>query len=166
MVRAGASVGLTYNPKEKTVVGSSPTVTTNQSLGRLKAQKKIIMRTYIKIAEAHIEAKKNKSFSNPIVKSNDEVINALKSGHTFDWLLYEIEKGYVSITSMILSTSFDHMTGAYAKAIKKGFRVLLKKYEVPENKNSISKQEINTNKCIPIEDTEECPAMNRIGPNI
>lgn len=83
------------------------------------------MRQYIKIANAHIEAKLHNKFTNPSATTRDEVMSALADGHTFEALMEQIETRYVSVTSQLYSSVLGYTTEAYKKSIRKGFKHLL-----------------------------------------
>jgi hypothetical protein len=53
-------------------------------------------------------------------------------GETNEVLLYEIEMRYVSITSILMSNpaTFGHISDAYVKAVRHGFKVLLDKHKI------------------------------------
>lgn len=87
------------------------------------------MRDYIKIANAHIEAKLNNTFTNPPVTTREEVMDALHKGETFEQLMNEITYRYVTITSLLYSSALGHTTEAYKKSVRRGFRELLKHYD-------------------------------------
>lgn len=84
------------------------------------------MKDYIKIAEAHIEAEKNNTFTNPHVTTRKQAIEAMLRGETFSEALRQVEVRYVSITSLLTKAQFGHMTEAYKRGVRKGFRELLK----------------------------------------
>lgn len=77
------------------------------------------------IAEAHLKAKIDGKFDNPIVTTKDEVIEALLQGKTFSEVLNQIELRYVSITSNLYARLLDYNTDAYRKGVYKGFKSLL-----------------------------------------
>jgi hypothetical protein len=77
------------------------------------------------IAEAHIQARINGNFDNPIVSTTDEIYQALRDGQTFSEVLRQIEIRFVSITSNLMSSHLGYTTDAYRKGVYKGFKVLL-----------------------------------------
>lgn len=77
------------------------------------------------IAEAHLKAKETGIFDNPRVSTKEEVIRHLREGKTFSDVLHQIEIRFVSITSLAYDRIFTHQTGAYKKAVYKGFNTLL-----------------------------------------
>lgn len=87
--------------------------------------KKRISKQVKAIADAHIQAKANGTFDNPSVSTRDEVINALLEGKTVEQVLRQIEVRFCSITSIILSGTFDYKSNAYRSGVYKGFKTLL-----------------------------------------
>jgi hypothetical protein len=78
------------------------------------------------IADAHIKAKQEGKFDDPVVSSKEELFEQLRRGKTFSTLLKEVEIRYVSITSLILAgDTFGHVTDAYKKGVYKGFKTVL-----------------------------------------
>ena len=76
------------------------------------------------IADAHIEAKIAKSFSNPSFAYPEEMRNAIKNGATSEALMEEVEIRYCPITSIILA-NMGHISKAYRSGVYQGFRILL-----------------------------------------
>jgi len=87
--------------------------------------KKRISKQVKAIADAHIQAKSNGTFDNPSVSTRDEVINVLLEGKTIEQVLRQIEVRFCSITSIILSGTFDYKSNAYKSGVYKGFKTLL-----------------------------------------
>ena len=84
------------------------------------------------IANRHIAAKKSGIFECRKVSNVDDLITAIVMGETSNVLLYEIEMRYVPITSILMSNpaTFGHLSDAYIKAIRHGFKVLLDKHNI------------------------------------
>lgn len=85
------------------------------------------MKSYLKIANAHIDAKMNNSFTNPPVNTREEVFEALERGETFEALMEEVVYNYVSMTSILYSSALGFINEAYKKGVRRGFKELLKK---------------------------------------
>jgi hypothetical protein len=83
------------------------------------------MRTYIKIANAHLEAKLHNKFTNPSVSTREQMMDALMNGDTFEALMEQIETRYVSVTSQLYSSVLGYTTEAYKKSIRRGFKQLI-----------------------------------------
>jgi hypothetical protein len=77
------------------------------------------------IADAHLLAKQNNHFDDPIISSKEDLIIALKNGLTFSKLYNEIEIRFVSVTSLMMAHVLDHTSDTYKKSIYKGFKQLL-----------------------------------------
>ena len=77
------------------------------------------------IADNHIRANREQSFSNLKVNSKEEFHEALKRGETYEPLYKEIVYRYASMTSLILSDMLDHQSNAYTQAVYKGFKNVL-----------------------------------------
>ena len=77
------------------------------------------------IADAHIEAKANGTFDNPSVSTREEVIKALRDGKTFEQVLHQVEVRFCSVTSIILSGTFDYKSNGYRSGVYRGFKTLL-----------------------------------------
>lgn len=84
------------------------------------------------IANRHIEAKRSGIFECRKVSSVDDIINAIVMGETNEVLLHEIELRYVSITSILMSNykTFGHLSDAYIKGVRKGFKTLLEIHNI------------------------------------
>jgi hypothetical protein len=84
------------------------------------------------IANRHIESKRTGVFNCRKCSTAPEIINAIVMGETNEVLLYEIEMRYVSITSILMSNpaTFGHISDAYVKAVRHGFKVLLDKHKI------------------------------------
>lgn len=76
-----------------------------------------------KIIDAHMKAIESGTFDDLTVKNREELITALKAGYTFKALIEEIEIRYCSITSIITARHFKHLSEAYKRAIRKGFKI-------------------------------------------
>ena len=81
------------------------------------------MKTYLKIAKAHIEAVKNDSFDLETVENKEALKQALMEGKTIKNLLESIEIKYTSITAIILSRSLYHESKNYISGVNKGFKI-------------------------------------------
>lgn len=79
------------------------------------------------IADAHILARINDSFTNPIVKDESELRLALDNGETFKELMNQIEARYCSVGSSLLAGVFDYVSQSYKANVYKGFKILLDK---------------------------------------
>ena len=77
------------------------------------------------IADAHLQAIKTGQFDDPIIHTKDGLIEALRAGKTSSDLLHQIELRFVSMTSNLYSSVFEYQSGAYKKAVYKGFKILL-----------------------------------------
>lgn len=78
-----------------------------------------------RIADAHIQAKVDNNFNPAPFNTADEVRSNMRKGHTYDWVLDDIEIRYVSVTSNIIARSFNYRTDAYKRGVYKGFKVIL-----------------------------------------
>lgn len=77
------------------------------------------------IADAHIRANREQSFSNPKVTSMEEMKEAMLKGETFSVMYEEIAFRYASMTSLMLANVLDHESKAYTQAVYKGFKEVL-----------------------------------------
>lgn len=75
------------------------------------------------IADAHLKAMAEGKFDDPIVRTKEELIEALKQGKTFSKIVDEIEARYISIGSSIISR-LGLQSESYKKGIYKGFKQL------------------------------------------
>jgi Tfp pilus assembly protein PilW len=82
------------------------------------------------IADAHIEAKITGKFSEQHVTNKSELLDSIVQGYTYKQLLYLVEVNYVSTTSQLLSSLVGHVTDAYRKQVYKGFKEILKEYNL------------------------------------
>ena len=82
------------------------------------------------IADAHIEAKITGKFVGQPVTNKDELLDSIVNGYTYKQLLYLVEVNYVSTTSQLLSSLVGHVTDAYKKQVYKGFKEILKEYNL------------------------------------
>lgn len=87
--------------------------------------KKKISKEAKAIADAHIQARVNNTFDNPTFSSAAELIALLRQGKTMSKVLDEIEYRYCSITTLLLSSHFDHRSASYKSNVYKGFKSLL-----------------------------------------
>jgi len=78
-----------------------------------------------RIADAHIKANREGSFSNPVVNSKEELYQALERGETFEHVYKEIVFRYASMTSLMMASVLDHESKAYTQAVYKGFKNVL-----------------------------------------
>lgn len=79
------------------------------------------------IADAHILARINDSFTNPKVSSKEELLMKLDEGETFIDLMNQIEARFCSVGSSILAGVMNHVSGSYKASVYKGFKILLDK---------------------------------------
>ncbi len=77
------------------------------------------------VADAHISSKMSGYYDDPSVCSRDELIAQMLDGKTFSEVVGQIEIRYISITSLLISSQFDHITEAYKKQFYKGIKSLL-----------------------------------------
>tara|TARA_R110000868_G_scaffold310386_1_gene571617 strand:- start:668 stop:934 length:267 start_codon:yes stop_codon:yes gene_type:complete len=77
------------------------------------------------IADAHISSKMSGYYDNPAVSSKDELIAQMLDGKTFSEVVGQIESRFISITSLLIASQFDHITEVYKKQIYKGIKTLL-----------------------------------------
>lgn len=82
------------------------------------------------IADAHMRANREGSFTNPVVNSEEELYTALRNGETFEHVYKEIVFRYASITSLMLANVLDHESEAYKRAVYKGFKNVLNSINV------------------------------------
>ena len=82
------------------------------------------------IADAHIRANREGSFSNPVVNSKEELYTALRNGETFEHVYKEIAYRYASMTSLMMANVLDHESKAYTQAVYKGFKNVLNSINV------------------------------------
>lgn len=77
------------------------------------------------IADNHIRANREQSFSNPKVTSMEELGAEIIKGETYEHLYKEIVYRYASMTSLMLANVLDHESKAYTQAVYKGFKEVL-----------------------------------------
>lgn len=77
------------------------------------------------IADAHMRANREGSFSNLKVNSKEEFHQALERGETYELIYKEIVYRYASMTSLMMANVLDHESEAYKKAVYKGFKNVL-----------------------------------------
>lgn len=82
------------------------------------------------IADAHIEAKITGKFLEQNVTNKDELLQSIVDGYTYKQLLDLVEVNYVTITSMMMSSLIGHVSDAYKKQVYKGFKEILKEYNL------------------------------------
>lgn len=82
------------------------------------------------IADAHIRANREGSFTNPVVSSEEEIRQSLIKGETFEHVYKEIVFRYATMTSLILANVLDHESKAYTQAVYKGFKNVLNSINV------------------------------------
>ena len=82
------------------------------------------------IADAHIEAKMTGKFLEQHVTNKDELLQSIVDGYTYKQLLDLVEVNYVTITSQLTSTLLGHVSDAYKKQVYKGFKEILKEYNL------------------------------------
>lgn len=85
------------------------------------------------IADAHIQAKLTGKFDNVFINSREDLLQKMREGYTFSGVIDQIERRFVSITSLIYQSAFDHTTEAYKKAVYKGFKILYTHTYLPQN---------------------------------
>lgn len=77
------------------------------------------------IADAHMRANREGSFTNPVVNSEEDIRQSLMRGETFEHVYKEIVFRYASMTSLMLANVLDHESEAYKRAVYKGFKNVL-----------------------------------------
>lgn len=82
-----------------------------------------------KIADAHILARIDDSFTNPQVSSKEELLMKLDEGETFIDLMKQIEVRFCSVGSCLMSGVMNHVSQSYKASVYKGFKILLDKEE-------------------------------------
>jgi hypothetical protein len=82
------------------------------------------------IADAHIEAKMTGKFLEQHVTNKDELLQSIVDGYTYKQLLDLVEINYVTITSQLTSTLLVHVSDSYKKQVYKGFKEILKEYNL------------------------------------
>jgi hypothetical protein len=82
------------------------------------------------IADAHIEAKITGKFLEQHVTNKDELLQSIVDGYTYKQLLDLVEVNYVTITSMMMSSLIGHVSDSYKKQVYKGFKEILKDYNL------------------------------------
>jgi hypothetical protein len=82
------------------------------------------------IADAHIRANREGSFSNPKVSSMEEMKEAMLKGETFSVIYEEIAFRYASMTSLMMASVLDHESKAYTQAVYKGFKNVLNSIDI------------------------------------
>lgn len=82
------------------------------------------------IADAHIEAKITGKFLEENVANKEQLLQSIVDGYTYKQLLDLVEVNYVTITSQLTSTLLGHVSDAYKKQVYKGFKEILKEYNL------------------------------------
>jgi hypothetical protein len=82
------------------------------------------------IADAHIEAKITGKFLEQRVTNKAELLQSIVDGYTYKQLLDLVEINYVTTTSLMMSSLVGHLTDAYKKQVYKGFKEILKDYNL------------------------------------
>lgn len=82
------------------------------------------------IADAHIEAKMTGKFLEQNVANKEQLLQSIVDGYTYKQLLDLVEVNYVTITSQLTSTLLGHVSDAYKKQVYKGFKEILKEYNL------------------------------------
>lgn len=82
------------------------------------------------IADAHMRANQEGSFTNPVVNSEEEIRQSLMKGETFEHVYKEIVYRYASMTSLMMSSVLGHDSKAYKQAVYKGFKNVLNSINV------------------------------------
>ena len=82
------------------------------------------------IADSHMRANREGSFSNPVVNSKEELYTAIRNGETFEHVYKEIVFRYASMTSLMMASVLDHESKAYTQAVYKGFKNVLNSINV------------------------------------
>jgi hypothetical protein len=77
------------------------------------------------IADAHMRANQEGSFTNLKVNSKEEFHESLKRGETYELVYKEIVYRYASMTSLMMSSVLGHDSKAYKQAVYKGFKNVL-----------------------------------------
>jgi hypothetical protein len=82
------------------------------------------------IADAHIQAKLNKTFDVLDVSTVDQLKAELfYFGKTSEGVLEQIEIRFISITSLLISSQLGHISKAYKEGVYKGFKTLFANYK-------------------------------------
>lgn len=88
----------------------------------------------LQIFNAHVEAYKNNSWDYPdgFKGTAAQLMALVESGKTFKGVWEQVVSRYVSITSQLCASPelFNHTTSAFIKDARKGFKVLLDKYNI------------------------------------
>lgn len=82
------------------------------------------------IADAHIEAKMTGKFLEQNIANKEQLLQSIVDGYTYKQLLDLVEVNYVTITSQLTSTLLGHVSDAYKKQVYKGFKEILKEYNL------------------------------------
>lgn len=82
------------------------------------------------IADAHIEAKMTGKFLEQNVANKEQLLQSIVDGYTYKQLLDLVEVNYVTITSQLTSTLLGHVSDSYKKQVYKGFKEILKDYNL------------------------------------
>lgn len=82
------------------------------------------------IADAHIEAKMTGKFLEQNVANKEQLLQSIVDGYTYKQLLDLVEVNYVTITSQLTSTLLGYVSDAYKKQVYKGFKEILKEYNL------------------------------------
>ena len=77
-----------------------------------------------RIADAHIQARVDGKFDDPVATTSDEVFAFLRDGKTFSSLMEEIELRYAPITAIFLARHLAHQSHSYKSGVYKGFKKL------------------------------------------
>lgn len=80
-----------------------------------------------RIADAHIQARIDGKFDDPIATTEDEVFAHLRDGKTFSALMEEVELRYAPITAIFLARHLAHQSHSYKSGVYKGFKKLFNK---------------------------------------
>ena len=91
----------------------------------LKSNQMVTRKQLRKIADAHISSKMSGYYDNPLVLSKEDMIREMLDGKTFSEVVGQIESRFISITSLLIASQFDHITEAYKKEIYKGIKSIL-----------------------------------------
>lgn len=82
------------------------------------------------IADAHIEAKMTGKFLEQNVANKEQLLQSIVDGYTYKQLLDLVEVNYVTITSQMTSTLLGYVSDSYKKQVYKGFKEILKEYNL------------------------------------
>ena len=77
-----------------------------------------------RIADAHIQARIDGKFDDPVATTIDDVFALLREGKTFSAVMEEVELRYAPITAIFLARHLAHQSHSYKTGVYKGFKKL------------------------------------------